>query len=219
VIMAAMIASLMSSADSGLNSLATIFTNDIYRRWVDSGAGERRLVLVGRISSVVILTAAVIRALTMQENASLMQFLQIGMAYLAAPVIVVFAAGMFWRGATSAGAVITLLVAPVVCYLCQQAHHTIAGWPGHMVYWMPIAVGILFTILFVVSLFTQRKSDEELAGLIWSRAAALGNRDDAPHAEHSELGTRAARGSLWRDCRCWAGVAIVLMALEMWWFW
>ena len=66
LVMAAMVASLMSSADSGLNSLATIVTNDFYHRWMDREASQQKLVLVGRVASVAILVCAVARALTLK---------------------------------------------------------------------------------------------------------------------------------------------------------
>ena len=202
LIMAAMIASLMSSADSGLNSLATIITNDFYHRWLDKQASEARLVLVGRIASVAILVIAVIRALTMEENPSLMQFLQVGLAYVAAPIIVVFLGGLLWRGATSTAAVTTLLAAPGVCLASQSAGMWIPWWPTHVVYWLPIAVGILAAILVVVSLFTTRKTAAELDGLIWTPRIAASESD-------------CHRGI--RDYRLWAVLALALMAAEIWW--
>ena len=203
LIMAAMIASLMSSADSGLNSLATIITNDFYHRWLDKSATESRLILVGRIASVAVLICAVTRALTMQKNESLMQFLQVGLAYVAAPIIVVFLGGLFWRGATSVGAVATLLAAPLVCFFSQHGQEKIATWwPTHMVYWLPIAVGILATLLVAVSLCTQRKSAADLEGLIWTRKTAL-----AKSEHHSGI----------KDYRLWAVLALALMAAQIWW--
>ena len=161
------------------------------------------------MSSIAVRVTAVARALTMEENPSLMQFLQMGLAYLAAPVIVVFAGGMFWRGATSAGAVTTLVVAPLVCFLCQNVHRWIGWWPSHMVYWMPIAVGILLATLVAVSSVTPRKSEEELSGLIWNREMSLRGEDRSSR--------RGARHPWWRDYRCWAVLAIVLMLAEIWW--
>ena len=210
LIMAAMIASLMSSADSGLNSMATILTNDYYHRWLDRQATEKRLVLVGRFTSVFVLVIAVTRALTMEENESLMQFLQMGLAYVAAPVVVVFLGGLFWRGATSVAAVVTLIAAPLVCYLCQTAHRNIDRWPEHMVYWLPIAVGILAVLLVVVSLFTPRKSAKQLESVIWTFRSATSLEGPTASGE--------ARGRL-LDYRLWAAVALVLMALQIWWLW
>jgi solute:Na+ symporter, SSS family len=212
IVMASMVAALMSSADSGLNSLATIFTNDLYKRWIHPTASEHQLVTVGRLASVAILAAAVARALTMKETPSLMQFLQAGLAYLAAPVIVVFAAGIFWRGATSAGAVTTLVTAPLVCFFSQNAHLWISWWPTHMVYWLPVAVGCLTLLLVLISLVTPRKSDEQLRGLLWSNRDALAFDKSGTSASGGE----GRRGSLIRDYRFWAVLAIVLMVAEIW---
>jgi solute:Na+ symporter, SSS family len=218
LVMASIMAALMSSASSGFNSLATIFTNDFYRRWLNPRASESNLVLVGRLASVGILVVTIARALTMRETPSLMQFLQVGLVYLATPVIVVFTAGIFWRGATSAAAVTVLLAAPFVCLACQFAHLWKPGWPEHMVYWMPIAVAFLTILLVAVSLVTTRKTDAELDRLVWSRKKALAYsvallvRTDTPNDVMF-----AGKAALWRDHRLWAAGAILLMILEIWW--
>lgn len=220
LVMASMVAALMSSASSGLNSLATIFTNDFYRRWMNPRASEANLVLVGRLSSVAILIVTIARSLTMRETPSLMQFLQVGLVYLAAPVIVVFTAGIFWRGATSIGAVVVLLIAPFVCLACQSAHDWLSWWPSHMVYWMPMAVGVLSLVMALVSLGTTRKPDAELDDLVWSRRQALAYGDEllvrTDRPEKTALTSRD-RAPLWRDHRLWAAGAILLMIAEIWW--
>lgn len=221
LIMAAMVAGLILSADSSLNSLATIFTHDFYRRWLNPTASEHRLVQVGRVASVGILAVTVTRALTLRETPSLMQFLQVGLAYLAAPVVVVFVAGVFWRGATSAAAVVTLLAAPFVCLACQLGHGWIDGWPMHLVYWLPIAMGVLTLLMAGVSLVTPRKSNDELRGLLWSSKASLSyNEELLARSDTVDAPGRAVctRAPLWRDHRLWAIVAIILMLLEIYWF-
>ena len=221
LVMAAMIASLMSSADSGLNSLATIFTNDFYHRWIDRQASESRLILVGRIASVAILVCAVTRAMTMEENASLMQFLQVGLAYVAAPIVVVFLCGLFWRGATSAAAVTTLLAAPGVCLVCQQGNAWISShWPTAVVYWLPIAVGTLFLLMGLVSMFTSRKTEKELQGLTWNLRSAMSLRDSSSAPQQSDAGSAAptsVQARWYTDYRLWAVLGIVLMIAEIWW--
>ena len=216
LIMAAMVASLLLSADSSLNSLATIFTNDFYLRWINPAASERSLVRVGRWASVVILVVTCIRALTLQETPSLMQFLQVGLAYLAAPVVVVFVAGIFWRGATSAAAVVTLIASPFICLACQSASQWASWWPEHLVYWLPIAVALLCLLLISISLVTKRKSDAELRGLIWSRKMSLAAAPNTQFGNDQMVAdTIAERTTLFRDHRLWAAVAIVLMIVEV----
>lgn len=218
LIMAAMVASLLLSADSSLNSLATIFTNDFYRRWISPSASEHALVRVGRISSVGILILAVIRALTLQETPSLMQFLQVGLAYIAAPVVVVFAMGVFWRGATSVAAVCTLLISPFVCLASQLAHHWLNWWPVHLVYWLPIAVAILVLYMLLLSLATPRKNAAELEGLIWSPKSTLGfDQKMLVQQDSSRRRGEAGLSLLWLDHRIWASLAILLMILEIYW--
>lgn len=217
LIMAAMVASLLLSADSSLNSLATIFTNDFYRRWIDPHAAEKRLVLVGRLSSIAILVLTSFRALTLKETPSLMQFLQVGLAYLAAPVVVVFAAGIFWRGATSAAAVTTLIASPFVCFTCQSASNWIHWWPQHLVYWMPIAVGLLSFVLLCVSLITHRKTESELAGVIWSPQESLffsRSKAEASSMLMHNADSLLSISTLY-DPRLWASVAIGIMVAEI----
>ena len=230
-VMAALVASLMSSADSGLNSLATVVTNDFYRRWIDRDASQRKLVFIGRIASVAILVCAVTRALTMQETDSLMMFLQAGLAYLAAPVIVVFIAGLFWRGATSAGAVVTFVAAPLVCLFAQNGHTVLnewlpgvaTWWPSSIIYWLPIAVGVLIVLLIAVSLCTPRKTAAELKPLMWTRKDTLTfNEQDALATGQTGDGEVAAKsqaaGQHWfYDYRLWAVLALLIMAVEIWW--
>ena len=232
LVMAAMVASLMSSADSGLNSLATIVTNDFYHRWMDREASQQKLVLVGRVASVAILVCAVARALTLQETPSLMQFLQSGLAYLAAPVIVVFIAGVFWRGATSAGAVVTFVAAPFVCLFAQNGHDVLSEWlpgvadwwPQHVVYWLPIAVGLLTALLVGISLFTNRKTDAELEPILWTPERTLTfdqrafDRSDSPVVADGDKDQGSRRRSWVYDYRLWAVVALILMLIEIWWF-
>lgn len=210
LIMAALIASLMSSADSSLNSLSTIITKDFYHRWINKQATEARLILVGRIACVAVLVCTVWRAMTMAETPSLMQFLQMGLAYVAAPIIVVFLSGVFWRGATSAAAVTTLIVAPFVCLVCQNGNAWISSsWPTGVVYWLPIAVGILVTLMVVVSLMTRRKSATELEGLIWTPHYAFSLEDESDSVK--------GRRRLISDYRFWGVLVLVLLVAEIWW--
>ena len=54
--LAALFGAIQSTVNSVLNSTSTVFTLDIYQRWINPEAGDKRLVRVGVISSMVILT-------------------------------------------------------------------------------------------------------------------------------------------------------------------
>jgi SSS family solute:Na+ symporter len=222
LIFSAVIASLMSSADSGLNSWATLFTYDIYHRLVDRAAGAKRLILVGRLASVFLMFVAVVRAPMLRGNESILQFFLGALAYISAPIIVVFMLGVFWRGATSAAAVATMISAPAVCYVVQNVRQ-LTGWGPQqtsIVYWLPMAVAVLIVLMLGVSLCTQPKAPAQLEGLLWRRqdtlafGAELSVRRDIAGADRQA----GAQPRIWSDHRIWAIIALLLMSALIWLF-
>ena len=223
LIIAAMVAALMSSADSVINSWGTLFTYDIYRRLIDKGSGPRRLVLVGRLATVFLLSIAVIRAPMLRENESILQFFLNALAYITTPILVLFAVGIFWRRATSAAAVVTILTAPAVCYVAQDMR-ALTGWRPHqtsIVYWLPMAVAVSVLIVIIVSLFTKTKEPALLKGLIWTRQDTLTfgmellQRRDAEYA--GTPGGPVGRLTIWKDYRLMGFFSLLLMAVLVWW--
>jgi SSS family solute:Na+ symporter len=65
LMLAGFLSAYMSTMGTHLNLGASYLTNDIYRRFIDEGAGERRLVLVSRISTVVVMGLALVGAYLM----------------------------------------------------------------------------------------------------------------------------------------------------------
>ncbi len=167
ILMAAVVAALMSSADSSLNGWATIFTCDLYQRLFYPGADSKHLILVGRMAVVFVLCASIARTLTLGNTESILQFLLDGLAYISNPVIVLFLVGIFWARASSAAAVVTLLGSPIICYTTQ----TVMGQyyvQTSIVYWLPVSVTITIILMVVVSLITHPKEKHELNDLIWN---------------------------------------------------
>jgi len=58
--LAALFGAIQSTVNSVLNSTATIFTLDIYQRWIHRTADDRQLVRVGVLSSIVVLLIAIV---------------------------------------------------------------------------------------------------------------------------------------------------------------
>ena len=78
IITAGLIGAILSSIDSMMNSGATLFTFDFYKRFVNPRASERRLILVGRVAiSGFVLVAAGIAALIYTEDAADNFFLKV----------------------------------------------------------------------------------------------------------------------------------------------
>ena len=106
LVVAGMMAALMSSLSSLFNSTATLFTVDIYDK-LRPGASEVQLVTVGRIVTfvVVILGLAWIPIMPMISKGGLYQYLQSVQSYLAPPITAVFLLGIFNSRVNNRGAV------------------------------------------------------------------------------------------------------------------
>lgn len=119
LIAAGMIGAILSSLDSMMNSAATIFTFDIYKRFINPEASERRLIAVGRIAIVVFIAfAAYLTIVTMGANSEGSFFLHVAshQSKLIAGVVVAFVLGMLWKKANSIGALASIVLGVVLSY-------------------------------------------------------------------------------------------------------
>lgn len=178
-IAAGVFGAILSSLDSMMNSAATIFTFDVYQRYVDPEASERKLIGIGRICIVVfIIAAATLTIFTMDPNSKDSFFLQIAshQGRLIAGVVVAFALGMLWRRATSAGAIVAIIAGVGLSYGLEPLYNKYLGTQPniaavfgekinflHAVFVAAIASAVLHV---VVSLCSQ--PDEEKSKLTWT---------------------------------------------------
>ena len=109
LMVAAMLAALMSSLSAVFNSSSTIFTMDFYRH-VRPKAGERELVNVGRAATVIMVALGLLWIPFMRYISNqLWIYLQSVQAYIAPPIAAVFLLGVTWKRANGAGALAALL--------------------------------------------------------------------------------------------------------------
>lgn len=109
LVVAGLIAALMSSLSSVFNSCSTLITLDIYKRYVPL-ASESRLVVVGQLATVVlvVLGLAWIPLLKLIEG-GLFQKLQSIQAYISPPIAAVFLIGVLTNKVNAKGAKAALL--------------------------------------------------------------------------------------------------------------
>jgi SSS family solute:Na+ symporter len=108
---AALVAAIVSSLASMINSTATIFTMDIYKAHFNNDASEKKLVFVGRLVSFIALLIAVIMAKPLLGGLDqAFQYIQEYTGYIYPGVVVVFCMGLFWRQATSKAALWTAIL-------------------------------------------------------------------------------------------------------------
>jgi len=107
---AALIAAIVSSLASMINSTATIFTMDIYKQHINKEASEKQLVKMGRIVSFLALVIAMLAAKPLLGGLDqAFQYIQEYTGYIYPGVVVVFGMGLFWRQVSSNAALWTAI--------------------------------------------------------------------------------------------------------------
>ena len=105
LVFAALMAAVVSSTASKINSIATIFTLDIYAK---SGApkAEHELVRVGRIAAVVSILLGIIAAKPLLGSFDqAFQYIQEYTGFFTPGIVVIFLLGLFWKRADETGAI------------------------------------------------------------------------------------------------------------------
>ncbi len=109
--LAALFGAIQSTVNSVLNSTATIFTLDIYKRMIAPGASDRRLVVVGVVSSAVVLAIAIVLGgFIGRLGGSLFVYIQSLYAFFAPPFAAVFLLGILWKRINGTGATATVVL-------------------------------------------------------------------------------------------------------------
>lgn len=107
---AALVAAVVSSLASMLNSTSTIFTLDIYKGVINKTASERQLVKVGRITAFAALVIAVFTAKPLLGGLDqAFQYIQEYTGFIYPGVVVVFGMGLLWKRATNRAALWTTI--------------------------------------------------------------------------------------------------------------
>ncbi len=118
LIFAALIAAIVSSLASMVNSISTIFTMDVYKSMIKPGETEKHYVGVGRLVAVLAMIIAVIAAKPFLGGfESAFQTIQEYTGFIAPGVVAVFLMGMFFRRTNSTGAFAALIASVVVSLL------------------------------------------------------------------------------------------------------
>ena len=104
--LAALFGAIQSTVNSVLNSTATVFTLDIYKRAVHRTASDKQLVIVGVISSIVFLAIAIVLGRYIGEfSKGLFDYIQSLYAFFGPPFASVFLLGILFRRINAKGAV------------------------------------------------------------------------------------------------------------------
>lgn len=128
LVFAALIAAIIASTASKINSIATIFTLDIYAKLkgvqsraedgTDKAGYETHLVRVGRIAAVVSIIIAMFTARPLLGSLDqAFQYIQEFSGFVTPGITVIFLLGLFWPRATEAGALVGAVASVVLSFV------------------------------------------------------------------------------------------------------
>uniref|UniRef100_A0A671Y2B6 Solute carrier family 5 member 9 n=1 Tax=Sparus aurata TaxID=8175 RepID=A0A671Y2B6_SPAAU len=181
LMLAVMLAALMSSLTSIFNSSSTLFTLDLYHR-ARPKASERELMIVGRLFILVLVCVSLLWIPVIQtaNSGQLFDYIQSVTSFLAPPITAVFLMAIFWPRANEQGAFWGLMSGLVVGLIrmvlefsyqapsCGQPDHRPAILANvHYLYFALILMALTCLIIVAVSLATAPIPKEHLHRLTW----------------------------------------------------
>lgn len=184
LILAALIAAMMSSLDSAVNAAASLVTLDFVRP-ARPQTSDRALFWIGRSVTALIIAIAAVYAPMIANFETLFAYFQATLAYLVPPIVAVYLAGLLWRRANGQGAFVAFtsgLAVGLVLYFAQEATGLwqAAGFPAvHFTYMAMIIFALTLAIMIAVSLATPPPPARSTDAMVVSLP-----RTGAPQAGH-----------------------------------
>jgi len=213
LVVAGLLAALMSSLSSVFNASSSLFTMDLYSKF-RPGASQHKLVWMGRIATTVMVIIGLFWVPVIQGARGLYHYLQAVQGYLAPPIFVVFFLGIFSKRLNSKGCLAALIVGfllgvfrlavdtPVKLIEGFEYQEGTLLWIVSNIYFQYYSLFIFLVcviVMVVVSWRTSEPSYERISGLTYGTL----------NEEHRRL----SRGSWdWRDIAASSVVLAVILA-------
>lgn len=162
---AALTAAIVASLAGKANSIATIFSLDIYRKFIHKDVSEKKLVRVGRWAVLVSMIAAALVAPALRSLDQAYQFIQEYVGFVSPGVLAIFLLGFFWKRTTAqaamAGAVLTIPVSTVLKFLPVWTNDGFPDYP--FLDRMTITFVTVAVVMILISwLFPQKENEKAI---------------------------------------------------------
>ncbi|RME92304.1 MAG: Na+/glucose cotransporter [Verrucomicrobia bacterium] len=182
IVVAGLLAALMSSLAGVFNASATLFTMDFYSK-LHPGVSQHQLVWIGRLATAVMVLIGLIWIPVIRGGKGLYDYLQGVQAYLAPPIFVVFFFGVFFKRLNGPGCLATLIIGfllglfrlavdtPVKLMADFQYREGSFLWVVNNVYFQYYSLFIFLVcvaVFFAVSYLTPAPAEERIRGLTFA---------------------------------------------------
>ena len=119
-VLAALMGAIVSSLAAVLNAASTIFTMDIYNRYIDRKASQKGLVMAGRVAVGVFALIGCLIAPNLDKFGSIFKYIQQFQGYASPGILAVFVFGILNRRGPGLCGVVGLLLNPVLYWAIDQ---------------------------------------------------------------------------------------------------
>ena len=176
LVAAGLIGAILSSVDSMLNSAATLITFDFYKRFINPQATERQLIRIGRVLiGVMVVGCALLTIVVFDPNTKQLFFTYVAshQSKLVGGVVVAFAVGMLWKGATAAGGFASIITGVLVSYAVVPVYGVTLGkteffsgmFGSNLNFFHGVFVAAIFAVFANVVVSKMTQSDEQKSSL------------------------------------------------------
>ncbi len=168
LVLAGLIAAMMSSIDSALNSASTLVTMDFIKK-LRPQTTSVQLMWVGRAVTFVFMLAAAAWAPQIDKFPTLWQYLQSALSYIVPPIVALYILGVFWKRANADGALAGIAIGIVAAVFFLGLGD--AKWmPAiHFLYLATIIFGSSCLAIVAVSLLTPPPPEKKVRDFTWQR--------------------------------------------------
>ncbi|MHC4119685.1 MAG: sodium:solute symporter family transporter [Planctomycetota bacterium] len=191
-VLAALLGAIVSSLAAMLNAASTIFTMDIFKKYISPQAGQKTIVLLGRICVVVFAVIAVMLAPKLGDpkiSNSIFTIIQAGQGFLSPGVLAVFVFGLLVRKAPPLAGVVGLLLNMVAYAVLWHlstvssimANPTMEKVIGNFLNRMAICFGLCLIAMAIITKLKplaqpiefKQKSTLDLRSSGWAKVAGI----------------------------------------------
>jgi SSS family solute:Na+ symporter len=163
VAFAALTAAIVASLAGKANSISTIFSLDIYKKYFNKDATDKKVVRTGRWAVIISMFLAAIVTPSLRSLDQAYQFIQEYVGFFSPGVLAVFLLGMFWKKTTSqaalAGAILTVPFSAVLKFLPSWTNGAFPDYP--FLDRMTITFFVIAILMIIISLAKPKLENEE----------------------------------------------------------
>lgn len=166
-----LLASFMAGMAANVSSFNTVFTYDIWQRYIKPNMPDVHYLKTGRWVTVVGVLVGIATAFIAAQASNIMTYMQTLFSFFNAPLFAVFILGLLWKRMTTAGALwgyVLGIVAPTVTWIAYLVNPDLfATATAETLYGAIISFVTVLVVGFVVSMLTKPKDERELGGLVY----------------------------------------------------